>query len=85
MLSDGKNNLTLVMEDGSIDIIVNVIENVADQSYRSQSSSYLPSGTNFFGNYPQTGSAALALGTALTAASAGVVGIIASKKRRKKQ
>ena len=84
-LSDGKNNLTLVMEDGSIDIIVNVIENVADQSYRSQSSSYLPSGTNFFGNYPQTGSAALALGTALTAASAGVVGIIASKKRRKKQ
>lgn len=84
-LSDGKNNLTLVMEDGSIDIIVNVIENVADQSYRSQSSSYLPSGTNFFGNYPQTGSAALALVTALTAASAGVVGIIASKKRRKKQ
>jgi len=84
-LSDGKNNLTLVMDDGSIDIIVNVVGDVAEQSYHLQSSSYLLSSSGFSGNYPQTGGAALAAGAALTAVSAGIVGISAAKKRRKKK
>jgi len=84
-LSDGKNNLTLVMDDGSIDIIVNVVGDVAEQSYHLQSSSYLPSSSGFSGNYPQTGGVALVAGAALTAVSAGIVGIAAAKKRRKKK
>lgn len=81
-LSEGKNNLTLVMEDGSIDIVVNVLGNVIEQSDNSKpsytsSSSYVP------GDYPNTGSTALAAGAAVMAASAGSAAIIASKRRKK--
>ena len=82
-LSDGKNNLTLVLEDGSIDITVNVIGNVIDQSNTFQSSSYISSGSEFSGDYPYTGSTVLLTGVAVTAASAATAGIIASKKRKK--
>lgn len=85
-LKDGKNNLTLVMEDGNIDIIVNVVGNVIEQSYSlPSSSSYSPLNPGVFGNYPKTGGTALALGAAITAVSSGIVGIIASKKRKNKK
>ena len=80
-LSDGKNELTLVMEDGSIDITVNVLGKVIDQSYTPQTVSSDTSFTGVFSDSPHTGSETTAAGVAMLAAAAGSIGIAAWKKR----
>lgn len=86
-LPDGSNDLILLLDDGKLNITVNVIGIVAEQSTgRSSSSTSVvrPTGS-FSGDFPATGRAALALGSVLVAGTAGAVGIVtAMKKRRKK-
>lgn len=82
-LSDGKNELTLVMEDGSIDITVNVLGNVIDQSYTPQTSSSVTSFPGISSDSPHTGSETTAAGAAMLAAAAGSIGIAAWKKKKK--
>lgn len=83
-LSDGKSELTLVMEDGSIDITVNVLANVTDQSDVPQASISATSSSGYSYDSPNTGNEATIAGVAMLASAAIIIGTATWKKKKKK-
>ena len=83
-LSDGKSELTLVMEDGSIDITVNVMAKVTDQSDVPQASISATSSSGYSYDFPNTGTEATIAGVAMLASAAIIIGTATWKKKKKK-
>ena len=88
-LPDGQNELTLIFDDGEVDITVEVIgEESSGSSFGGlDNSSTTGSNTNtgLSGFVPETGNAAMAAGILLTAVSAGTVFTLAAMKRKNKK
>ncbi len=84
-LKDGKNALTLFLDDGNLDITVNVITTESEESSFGYSSSpAIPSGTDHSGVFPDTGSTALSLSAIAAAVAACFVAIMTSIRRKRK-
>ena len=88
-LPDGQNELTLIFDDGEVDITVEVIgeESTGSSFGGLDNSSTTGSNTNtgLSGFVPETGNAAMAAGILLTAVSAGTVFTLAAMKRKNKK
>ena len=88
-LPDGQNELTLIFDDGEVDITAEVIgEESSGSSFGGlDNSSTTGSNTNtgLSGFVPETGNAAMAAGILLTAVSAGTVFTLAAMKRKNKK
>ena len=88
-LPDGQNELTLIFDDGEVDITVEVIgeESTGSSFGGLHNSSTTGSNTNtgLSGFVPETGNAAMAAGILLTAVSAGTVFTLAAMKRKNKE
>lgn len=83
-LSDGKNELTLIFDDGQIDVTVNVVGTQSGGSYTPSSSSGSSSGSSSFtGLIPQTGSTMMTVGILILAAISATISVVISMKKRK--
>ena len=87
-LDDGRNDLQILLDDGRLTVAVNVIGTAAETSTSSTVSSSIPSkwsgGSGLPIDFPATGGVAVAVGGIVVSGAAGLIGVLAARKKRHK-